>query len=108
MRIPTVIIVNDDNDLLEEVGRDLEKLVRVYYRTSVQGEQLYGVWEALLYFGDDGTRQHIFQDEYNGAVSAIQAKLDKMSERNPSAKKLLDDYLEGKRSLWSDIYKHDK
>ena len=73
--IPTAIIVKDDNPELDALYDQLKQKVRVYYRTSLQGEKLYGVREGILYFDDKGSRQLLIQDEYSDTIRLIENKL---------------------------------
>jgi len=90
MRIPTVIIINDDNTELEKISILLRDKVRIYKRTSIQGEQLYGLREGLLYFDDKGDRQLILQDVYSEAIQYVEQRLAIVSNRS---KELLNKYL---------------
>lgn len=92
--IPTVVIVNDNNQQLKKIGNELETKVRVLYRSSVDGEYLYSgptpFFEGVIYFDESGTRQINRNDNYGDVVEAIEKKLEDLSSRN---KELLTKYL---------------
>jgi hypothetical protein len=90
MRIPTAIIVNDDNRELEELANQLYPLLRIYRRNSLEGEKLYGIREGVLYYDDRGDKQMLHQDVYIDTVKQIQNRLATIST---PAKSLLDSYL---------------
>jgi len=78
--IPTVIIINDNNPELEEFAKHFESLTRVLKRTSIQGEQLYGIFEGIIYCDSDG--KYIFkrQDNYADLPAQIENNLSRLSE----------------------------
>lgn len=95
MRIPTAIIINDDNQDLIQLTHQLRNLVRVYSRNSLQGEQLYGIREGVIYYDDRGDKQLLHQDFYSDTLKQIQIKL--MNISSPS-RALLARYLEQRTS----------
>lgn len=88
--IPTVVIVNDDNPELLILGHLLKKIVRVYFRDSVQGEQLYGIFEGVLLFDRDGKRAMNIRDNYDccDIVTRVVNHLDGLDQLN--TKSLVD------------------
>lgn len=90
MRIPTVVVVNDKNPDLDTLIKELQLMVRVYVRDSVQGEQLYGIREGVIYFDDRGDKQMIHQDMYSDTLRQVQTRLSVIA---PQARAMLDSFL---------------
>lgn len=95
MRIPTVIIINDDNQDLVQLAKQLKSMVRVYTRDSLQGEQLYNIREGVIYYDDRGDKQILHQDFYGDTLKQIQNKLTTISSQSRA---LLSRYLQNRVS----------
>jgi len=100
--IPTVVIVSDfncaaTNNQLIELRSQLEKIVRVVTRSSLDGEKLYSslahrpFFEGVIYFDDNGAMQYCAQDKYDTALENIKQKMNEKLLSN--AKDQLEDFL---------------
>jgi hypothetical protein len=74
--IPTIIVVNDTNPLLDEYISLFKLLTRVVVRTSFQGEQLYSdgngpFVEGILFFDATGRKRIVRRDNYKNIISEI-------------------------------------
>ena len=90
MLLPTIIVVNDDESCISH-NVDLAKLVstlslklRVYLRSSIQGEQLYGVREGILYFDESGHRQRVWRDDYSTVIDEVEKRLASITDTRVS------------------------
>lgn len=88
--IPTVIIVNDKNKELHDLGMLLKNIIRTFHRTSIEGEQLYGIFEGILYVDEFGKQQAKRQDNYSDVLSLVLTKLENIPAHD---KVLLKNYL---------------
>ena len=93
--IPTVVIVNDDNSVLEELADKLSSKLRVVQRSSLDGEKLYGAtfFEGVIYFDEHGSKQLTRMDSYDDVVKCIEDKLKLVS---PTTQALLEKHLNNK------------
>ena len=115
--IPTVIIVNDDNPQLEELEELLSNFTRTLRRNSIQGEQLYGMFEGVIFCDSEGNFAVKRRDNYQGLAlelvtrlasadqryqGQLRTYLDKKDEKNPSPRiHFLKELEEGK---WEDHF----
>ena len=88
--IPTIIIVSDDNPELKKFEELFTNFARVLKRTSLQGEQLYGMFEGIIYIGPEGNYDLKRRDNYEGVVELVLSKLVRLNE---SVSNQLKDYL---------------
>lgn len=79
--IPTVIVVHDDNHYLEALTPLFQNITRVFVRSSLDGEKLYGMFEGVLYFDEKGQKQLIRKDDYGDIVFLVLAKLKTLDVR---------------------------
>ena len=91
-RIPTIIIVNDNNKELSQLQKTFSRMVRIYERSSIQGEQLYTIREGIIYFDHEGNKQFTLQDDYSKALARLEQKLEEIDDKSRS---LLNKYLIG-------------
>jgi hypothetical protein len=91
--IPTLVIVHDNNPLLNHYKELLHGVCRIVERDSFQGEQLYGMFEGVIFHNHAGQKQIIRKDYYKDLVSAI---IDQLEQLPPDQKDLLKDYLKFK------------
>lgn len=76
--IPTVIIINCDSPEVNSYATVFENFTRVLYRTSFQGEQLYGIFEGIVYVSPSGDHEVKRQDNYEGMTELILKKLNNL------------------------------
>ena len=95
--IPTIVIINDNNPLLNEYASLFSKLTRVVRRTSYQGEQLYSdangpFFEGILFFDANGRKQLIRRDNYTTIIPEVIRAL--ISTSNSEVTKNIKAYLD--------------
>ena len=91
--IPTVIIINDGNKRLQDLEILLEGLVRTFHRSSIEGERLYGVFEGIIFFDEDGQKQLTRRDDYRDVITQVMTRVRNSKSHNKS---LLKEYLQAK------------
>lgn len=93
--LPSVVVVNDSknsisyNPILTKLIYTLKPLVKVYLRSSVEGETLYNIREGVMYFDESGLRQRVWKDNYDSVVTEVEARLEKIPTES---KPLLNKY----------------
>jgi hypothetical protein len=81
--IPTAIFVNDGNNSeLIDLASQMQNICRVIQRTSIQGEQLYKMFEGVLFLGATGQTVFTRQDEYSDVVKSALFHLSKLDKKN--------------------------
>jgi hypothetical protein len=91
--IPTLVIVHDNNPILSIYKELLNSICRIVERDSFQGEQLYGMFEGVIFHNHVGQKQIIRKDFYKDLIDAI---LDQLDQLPLDQKNLLKDYLKFK------------
>ncbi len=92
--IPTIVVVNDNNEHLKALTSLLANMTRVFHRTSLEGEQLYKMFEGVIFIDENGNQQLIRKDNYTDVVSSVLQRLVTLNAPNHM---LLKNYLGGQQ-----------
>lgn len=98
-RILTAIIVNDNNNLLEKIADELESKMRVFRRTSLEGEKLYGYYEGISIFDATGNKCLVRYDSYDDVLERAEDTINKL---DADSRALLNEYLKGLKATKSE------
>lgn len=81
--IPTAIFINDGNNSeLLDLASQMQQICRVIQRTSLQGEQLYKIFEGVLFLNSNGQVAFTRQDEYGDTIKAALFHLYKLDSKS--------------------------